>query len=267
MTRHLVLSLGLLMVAAPSLARAEGIDCGKAKVPVDRAICADPTVKALDGKVARQYAKVRALIDDDAVGKDFVARQRAWIAARDAACPDAQAACLGQRYAERLDDLTALAAATDSRSPVLKAADAVILQGQWKATGYLTPDGPVERVDNMAVGWGLPELDRTIIGRPGTLCTQKDQSAKPYCASFGLQKTTLAAIPGGDKMAAGLTLPPTTTAFVMAGGVNPSDLLIPLADGSLLAEFKACRDAALQDCHFAYQVWKPVSDDARLSVH
>jgi uncharacterized protein len=263
--RPFLLGAALCLAAAPP-ARADGIDCAKAKTPVDRAICANAGLKALDGKIASLYAKVRAAIDDDALGHAFVGQQRSWIAARDAACPDAKPECVEKSYATRVDDLTALAAATDSRTPVLKAIDAVILAGKWRAAGFVTPDGPIENVGNAAIGWGLPEADRMLVGRPGQLCTQKDEASKPYCAAFGLQKTTLAAVADGDKMAAGLKLPATTVAFVLAGAVDPGDLLIPASDGSLLAQFKTCRDAHLTDCHFAYQVWKPVTDDARLVV-
>ena len=264
------IACGLLLLAAGP-ASADGIDCAKAKAPADRAVCADPALTALDGKIARQYAKVRAALADDGLRHDLVQGQRAWIAGRDAACPDAEPECLKAHYAARLDDLTALAAATDVRTRVLKGLDIVVLQGEWRADGFVTPDGSVEHaeaehLENAAIGWGLPALGRILTGHPGMLCTQKDAVAKPYCAPFGLQKTTLADAAGGDRMAAGLKLPATAPAFVLAGAVNPSDLLIPAADGSLLAEFKVCRDAGLSDCHFAYQVWKPASEDARLLV-
>ncbi len=48
-----------------SSARAEGIDCNKAQTPVDKAICGDPALQALDKRVATAYGRLLKELDAD----------------------------------------------------------------------------------------------------------------------------------------------------------------------------------------------------------
>lgn len=91
----------MLVALAPGPARAGGIDCAKAKTAVEKTICADPRLLAADAAVAEAFAAAVAASPDPAAVR---AGQRDWLASRNA-CPDA--ACLGQRLAERRAALTA----------------------------------------------------------------------------------------------------------------------------------------------------------------
>lgn len=91
----------MLVALAPGPARAGGIDCAKAKTAVEKTICADPRLLAADAAVAEAFAAAVAASPDPSAVR---AGQRDWLAIRNA-CPDA--ACLGQRLAERRAALTA----------------------------------------------------------------------------------------------------------------------------------------------------------------
>ena len=91
----------MLVALAPGPARAGGIDCAKAKTAVEKTICADPRLLAADAAVAEAFAAAVAASPDPASVR---AGQRDWLASRNA-CSDA--ACLGQRLAERRAALTA----------------------------------------------------------------------------------------------------------------------------------------------------------------
>jgi uncharacterized protein YecT (DUF1311 family) len=58
-------------------------DCSRATVSIERAICADPELSALDAKVGQLYQKALAIAPDR---DHVVSNQRTWIAARNADC-------------------------------------------------------------------------------------------------------------------------------------------------------------------------------------
>ena len=73
---------GLFGLAAPLLAvlaspaTAQSFDCAKARVPLDRAICASPDLRRLDEVLAGAYAA--ALARDPASADAIRAAERAW---------------------------------------------------------------------------------------------------------------------------------------------------------------------------------------------
>jgi uncharacterized protein YecT (DUF1311 family) len=84
---------------APALA----IDCGKASTTIEKVICGDPALKALDGRMSAAYAEVRKSLS----AKDRKAladSQRKWLVTRDQ-CEDETdaktAACLREKMEER----------------------------------------------------------------------------------------------------------------------------------------------------------------------
>ena len=99
----------LAVLAGP--AQAAGIDCTKAKTPVERMLCADPALRAADGAVADAFAAALAAAPDQGAVR---ACQRQWLAARNA-CPDA--ACLLARHTEQRQALAALAAQPAQTTP------------------------------------------------------------------------------------------------------------------------------------------------------
>ena len=164
-----LLIVGLTFVPGP--ARAAGIDCAKAKTAVEKTICADPQLVAADAAVAEAFGEAVAASPDAATVR---AEQRAWLETRNA-CPDA--ACLGQRLAERR---AALAAATAGAAKALWDERAALqarlhwpkdCEESFRETFAAAPDGP-----------GLPLRDtgveRHALGDGRTLyLVQCDQAA------------------------------------------------------------------------------------------
>jgi uncharacterized protein len=99
--------LGILLTLAPSPARA--IDCQKAATIVERAICRDPEVKALDSRLTEALQK---MVDAHPNQQDEIwFDERHWFDERDARCePYANAApkmhrCLEEVYSTRLSEI------------------------------------------------------------------------------------------------------------------------------------------------------------------
>jgi uncharacterized protein len=93
--RGLLLAAALL--AAPLAAAAASFDCAKAGTPVERMVCADPGVSALDERVADAY---KAACARDPRVKES---QREWLAGTRNKC--GSTACLSQAYTARLEAL------------------------------------------------------------------------------------------------------------------------------------------------------------------
>ena len=101
----------LAVLALPAAAGAQGIACGKARSPVEKAICASPHLLALDHQVAVAYAD--ALKRDPARRAALRQNLLRWLKARDAACAGGASltACLDRQLTSRL---AVLAPASDS---------------------------------------------------------------------------------------------------------------------------------------------------------
>jgi uncharacterized protein YecT (DUF1311 family) len=95
--RVLLFSSALLLLAASG---AEAFDCGKAKSPVEKAICADPALRASDEAMSKAYADLKASFSETD-RKSLGASQRKWIASREDQCGaeegDALVNCIRQR--------------------------------------------------------------------------------------------------------------------------------------------------------------------------
>lgn len=92
-------TLTLLTLATPALA----FDCAKATTAVEKAICADPQLKRLDGALSDAYAAVRSAAP--AAEQKMLARsQKRWIAEREFCSGDdtGVAACIAQKTKDRL---------------------------------------------------------------------------------------------------------------------------------------------------------------------
>lgn len=89
----------LLTLATPALA----FDCSKASTPVEKAICADPQLKRLDGQLSDAYAAVKAA-SSPAEQKMLARSQKRWIAEREYCSGDDTGldACIAQKTKERL---------------------------------------------------------------------------------------------------------------------------------------------------------------------
>ena len=91
------LSLAAALLALPVAAGAASFDCAKAGTPVERMICSDPGVSALDQRLADAYKAASAR---DAHVKES---QREWLANTRNRC--GTTACLSEAYGARLDAL------------------------------------------------------------------------------------------------------------------------------------------------------------------
>lgn len=83
---------------------APAFDCAKATTPVEKAICADESLKQADDGLEKSYAEVRAL-SSKAERKMLALAQKKWIAAREAACAkpgNGQSGCIRSMIEERL---------------------------------------------------------------------------------------------------------------------------------------------------------------------
>lgn len=106
--RLTLLVAALALLAGPALA----LDCAKARTPVEKMICADKAVLALDGRMSGLY---RRALDEGQEPETLRNTQRAWLADRDR-CTDR--ACVEARYrarVARLDDYLAALNADDRR--------------------------------------------------------------------------------------------------------------------------------------------------------
>lgn len=91
--------LALLTLAMPAFA----FDCGKASTDVEKAICADPQLKQLDGRLSDAYAAVKAA-STPAEQKMLARSQKRWIAEREYCSGDDSGldACIAQKTKDRI---------------------------------------------------------------------------------------------------------------------------------------------------------------------
>jgi uncharacterized protein len=95
---RLVTALLLAVIGvAPNHIHAASFDCGVARTPVERAICSNPSLGALDSQLADLYRAVREAERDS---------QRAWLRQRNECGGDVN--CLTRKYYERLEQLIAV---------------------------------------------------------------------------------------------------------------------------------------------------------------
>lgn len=99
-----VLLLAVACTAGMSATKAASFPCGKAKTAVEKQICADPELSALDEHLGRYYAAARATLAHDTTC--LVGDQKRWLRSERDTCKDP--ACLKRRYLQRLAVLDAL---------------------------------------------------------------------------------------------------------------------------------------------------------------
>lgn len=99
--------LGVILPARLVHAGPPSFDCGKATTWAERAICASPTLSALDREVAAIYRDARSRASPSAAGA-LKARQQIWIGRREQCQGNADPAeCLLALYEQRRAELTA----------------------------------------------------------------------------------------------------------------------------------------------------------------
>jgi uncharacterized protein len=149
-------ALGRIAVAvflcAGASARGASFDCRKAATTVEKLVCSEPRLSALDEELAATWAAARKLPGDAAALK---AAQKAWMQGRDA-CTDLD--CIEQKYLVRIERLR-----LDARSELFarQAAPGTLL-GRWTNThemagfedGETVSHGKVEDAVTVARGEG-----------------------------------------------------------------------------------------------------------------
>lgn len=137
-----VLASWLLLPGLALAATGPSFDCGKARAPIERTICAAPRVALLDAILGRYYAQARSLLPH-AERACLAVDQRAWLAVQRDACDSA--ACLEKAYLLRLYALEGLlpGAAVDRRLEAYPATAGARLLGILPAVegSELPPDG------------------------------------------------------------------------------------------------------------------------------
>ena len=106
----IVVACVVLWVAfLPRAAAAQGVDCAKATSPVQKAICADPDLMALDKSMVAAYSA--AITQATPAQKtDIEAQQRRWATARDACAKNTDLkGCVTTYYKNRNALLTSFA--------------------------------------------------------------------------------------------------------------------------------------------------------------
>src|SRR5688572_27435881 len=91
------LSAGVLLAVAPPAAEAQSFDCRKAATAVEKMICADAGLSALDEQMANAFAMARDYFDLNAIS------QAEWLKTVRNRC--ASTACLKDAYEARISHL------------------------------------------------------------------------------------------------------------------------------------------------------------------
>jgi uncharacterized protein len=95
-----------LLLACALSAPAYAFDCKAARSPIEKTICADAGLLALDGTIGKAYGALRAMGDAGARAA-LASSHRAWLATRDACLKEEKvSACLAGRMSRRLAYLT-----------------------------------------------------------------------------------------------------------------------------------------------------------------
>jgi uncharacterized protein len=128
---------GLLFVLASIPGLSQGIDCGKARSPIDLAICASPALMAQDRLLAGTYGQ--ALANDPAHADAIRQAQRQWLSERAGSCASApqKAAhdCLSRFYASRISALSGTATAAAAVSADVPQPDASLETDRFATAG------------------------------------------------------------------------------------------------------------------------------------
>jgi uncharacterized protein len=159
-----------MSLAAAAHVNAASFDCTKASTPVEKMVCATPSLSELDEHLARYYSVARAELG---AGKSCLAvHQRVWIRMRNA-CPDA--ACIERQYLQRLAELDPLqpgaSALRNVELPAVKALVWIIPPAEDEVAAPRPASAPPFQVtgrilDETATGDGFVILDAKGVKHP-----------------------------------------------------------------------------------------------------
>lgn len=229
----------LLLLCAP--AAAQGTDCGRATTAAERAICADPALRAVDGQMGKLFAELRKAATP-AVRTRLVEGQRAWLKQR-----DCTGTCLADKLRERRDALLALAARIGDDGTVPRDLRAAWLTGVFR-TGTVGGLGGLVPAEDAP--W-LPDAGTEYELRAGAICYDGG------CRDFGLEPQRLTDGPGREGLPALLQLPAGTPYLLTYFGGRAEYALVVAPSGAVLAVANACA-ASGAPCGWVRQDWVAV---------
>ena len=250
-----VMALAAVIAVRGGPARAAGIDCTRAATPVERAICADPGLKALDARLAKSFLRQRSA-RQGAERKTLLQDQRGWLAARDTRCPTAAPDCLRQDFEARLAELV-----PDSQRLPAAQRRRARLTGVWKVQPIFDPMGAGQpaaaSIGDELLMRDLPKPGDTVTAKDGEPCTGLN------CRAFIWDPQPVADVAATNEIPPSLTLQPHAPAYVVLEDDKAMDVVLIGADHRLYFPLFLC-DAHDENCRTGFEVWAPASSDARL---
>lgn len=148
MTRILC-ALFALCVAVSAQTAPGAVDCSKPGTAIDRMVCANPDVRALDDRLGRSYGTALDFMDGSVCMKND---QRTWL--DDVRNKCTTTACLGEAYRSRLATLSAL-------QPGMNGAKNVDLPSIPRLRFFISP---VDPIDAIRIAGSTPFEGRGVIG-------------------------------------------------------------------------------------------------------
>ena len=235
------------------------LDCSRAASALDKAVCGNPGLVRLDGRLNQTYGDLLPQLTERAQG-ELRTQQRTWLAKRDQVCGNGDAGCLRKAYEERIDGLSALEAesrVTESKLDSLALPFSVV--GTWKATEIRdpVPAKPASGADahESLSRADLPDVGKLVSASPGRVCVEGQD-----CRFMAWKRTVLGKVRWAGAMGRVLGLRPTAQVLVGNTGAQevPGLLLLPQSDGVVWAIF-SLRKSSIQDGNYAVEVWSPAA--------
>jgi len=171
-------------ISTPALA----FDCKAARSPVEKAICAESSLLALDDQIGKAYGEVRALGDAGAKAA-LLGSQRAWLATRDACLKQEKVgACLTTQMMRRLAYLTgrqeAGPGAASPLAPLIRWRQAPAKAEQRiEAFVFAAPATSGDKRFNALVLGFVDELIANMSGEPDRATTLEVTASLPYASA------------------------------------------------------------------------------------
>ena len=182
------LVLTSLLLGCAFCAPALAFDCGAARSPAEKAICADASLLALDDQMGKAFGEVRALGDAGAKAA-LAGSQRAWLATRDGCLNQEKvSACLAWRMSRRLAYLTgrpeAGPGAASRLVPLIRWPQAPSkFEQRIEVFAFVAPAVPDEKRFNDLVVEFVDDVIADMSGEPDRATTVEVTASLPYASA------------------------------------------------------------------------------------
>ena len=124
--KRLIICISLFL--SSSLAHATSFDCAKASTTIEKTICADDQISALDSRLMETYKKA---LSETSNADDVKADQKTWLSKIRNKCPDAE--CIKHAYIDRIATLNSLSPKKEA-SEVEQPKPAIVTQNENATT-------------------------------------------------------------------------------------------------------------------------------------